>query len=347
MSQDYYEILQVHPRAEQDTIKAAYERMLALYDPAKLEGAASELIELARDKRNLIEQAYAVLSDPVRRANYDAELARTSAPDTTHTTDEEDEPAPAKKPHEPLVVLDYRPLPPANRKERPKDFDPYPKRTLNRRRIDVTGPSNRKWIAPVSLLLVAVLVFGIGFAITQGDVPTANLSSSNSPLDVFEAEVEQARQIAEANPTVAAAWVQYGNMLYNSVAIVRENQPGSMLYIERLPRWLEAAQAYSRALELEPNNASVRSDLGASSCFYGSGINDQSYVQAGIAEARRALNEIPNDARAMLNMGQCLISTQPPQRAEALELWQRVIETTPADSPLAIQAQRLITLYQQ
>jgi lipopolysaccharide biosynthesis regulator YciM len=70
-------------------------------------------------------------------------------------------------------------------------------------------------------------------------------------------------------------------------------------------------------------------------------------VQAGIAEARRALNEIPNDARAMLNMGQCLISTQPPQRAEALELWQRVIETTPADSPLAIQAQRLITLYQQ
>ncbi len=73
MSQDLYEILQVHPRADADAIAAAYQRLRELYDPARLDGAADELLELARSKRDMIEHAYAVLSDPVRRATYDAE----------------------------------------------------------------------------------------------------------------------------------------------------------------------------------------------------------------------------------------------------------------------------------
>ena len=73
MTQDYYETLQVHPRADATAIEAAYARLRELYDPARLDGAADELVDLARAKRDAIERAYAVLSDPARRAAYDQE----------------------------------------------------------------------------------------------------------------------------------------------------------------------------------------------------------------------------------------------------------------------------------
>src|SRR6476620_8150901 len=75
MTQDYYETLQVHPRADATAIEAAYNRLRELYDPAKLDGDADELVDLARAKRDAIERAYAVLSDSVRRAAYDEEQA--------------------------------------------------------------------------------------------------------------------------------------------------------------------------------------------------------------------------------------------------------------------------------
>src|SRR5262245_56037034 len=88
MSQDYYETLQVHPRADQDAIEAAYERLRDLYDPARLDGAAEELAELARQKRDAIERAYAVLGNSARRAAYDAEQAALHADHRPTTTDQ-------------------------------------------------------------------------------------------------------------------------------------------------------------------------------------------------------------------------------------------------------------------
>jgi len=46
----------------------------------------------------------------------------------------------------------------------------------------------------------------------------------------------------------------------------------------------------------------------------------------------------------LLSLGHCLISTQPPQTAEAISSWQQIIKLTPA-SPLANQAQLLIAKY--
>src|SRR5437867_173712 len=84
MLQNYYEILQVHPNADSAAIEASYARLCGLYDPTRLTGAAAELIKLAQQKRDQIEQAYAVLADPARRNAYDAELAaRRAAPSAT------------------------------------------------------------------------------------------------------------------------------------------------------------------------------------------------------------------------------------------------------------------------
>lgn len=72
MSNDFYEILQVHPHADQDVIQAAYERLIARYDETRLEGMADELRETARQRRAALEEAYATLSDVQLRAVYDS-----------------------------------------------------------------------------------------------------------------------------------------------------------------------------------------------------------------------------------------------------------------------------------
>jgi tetratricopeptide (TPR) repeat protein len=357
MSQDYYETLQVHPKADRDAIAAAYTRLCELYDQAKLDGAAEELADLARQKRDALERAYAVLGDPMRRAAYDAEQAALTN-DQRPTTNDQRLPAERKSGSWFSVLgsgaekqLDYRPLPPARRAERARGFDAYPVRERAAGRQTARKNANR-WAAPLALVGMLALVLAISLSMTGGGTspaapPAAGPTPTPSPLDAFEAEIPAARQIAEQNPNDPSAWIDYGNVLYNSAEIVRENAPESTLYEQRLPRWLEATQAYSRALTLDPGNASVRGDLGVSACFYGFGMSDQTLVRTGISEARRAAQAAPDDARVLLNLGHCLVSAQPPQSQEAIAQWKRAVEVAPPGSPLAAQAQQLISQYSQ
>jgi len=66
---DYYAILQVHPRAEQDIIDAAYRRLAAKYHPDVNPSPD------ATARMQQINAAHSVLSDPARRAAYDRSLA--------------------------------------------------------------------------------------------------------------------------------------------------------------------------------------------------------------------------------------------------------------------------------
>ena len=64
---DYYEVLQVHPRAEQAVISAAFRKLAQLYHPDHNKSPD------ATDRFKEINEAYEVLSDPARRATYDQE----------------------------------------------------------------------------------------------------------------------------------------------------------------------------------------------------------------------------------------------------------------------------------
>ena len=180
---------------------------------------------------------------------------------------------------------------------------------------------------------------------TGGGGPSAApLTPTPSPFDVFEASIPSARQATQQNPTSSQAWIDLGNLLYDSAQVVRESAPDSPIYQQRLGRWLEATSAYSQALALTPDNADVRADMGASSCFYGAGTGDQSFVRDGTDQVRQAAQAAPQDERVLLSLGHCLVSTQPPQTAEAIASWQQIIKLTPS-SPLATQAQLLIAKY--
>ena len=69
---DYYEILQISPRADKETIERVYRLLAKRYHPDnKNTGDADKFDELTK--------AYRALSDPVRRAGYDAKYDSENA----------------------------------------------------------------------------------------------------------------------------------------------------------------------------------------------------------------------------------------------------------------------------
>ena len=63
---DYYEVLQISPNAQPETIQRVYRLLAQLYHPDNKETGDQALFEQ-------VLQAYRVLSDPEKRAAYDIE----------------------------------------------------------------------------------------------------------------------------------------------------------------------------------------------------------------------------------------------------------------------------------
>ena len=64
----YYEQLGLNPGCSQEEIKKAYHELALVYHPDKNKS------DLAREKMKTINEAYEVLSDPEKRADYDSKL---------------------------------------------------------------------------------------------------------------------------------------------------------------------------------------------------------------------------------------------------------------------------------
>ncbi len=102
--EDLYEILQVHPSAQQEVIDAAYQRLVQLYNPATDPSpeAAAMLGGIAR--------AYAVLGNPEQRAAYDqsrATGAKTTAAQGEDEPEETARPKPRSRRSAGKSSLDY------------------------------------------------------------------------------------------------------------------------------------------------------------------------------------------------------------------------------------------------
>lgn len=377
--QDLYEILQVHPKADQETIRDAYERLRERYSPEKLEGAAEELIELTQRKRADIEHAYAILGDSTRRATYDQEqkaLQDTQAEAAAAQELGDDD------------LIDYSPLPPARGEERPRTFDAQPmlkpRQLLQRERGGRSVKKQKKkprplWVVPaVTVAAATFLIMLTSLLLTSGGqmryAADASASGNANPaassaqdtaqgsqqagaqehqqiIDDYEAQLVAARQVVDALSDNPEAWIRLGDALYDSAQVVRELQPESELYTERRERWLEASEAYAKALELGGEDvekyAVVRSDMGVSLCYYGSDTASQQYVQQGLQHTQQAAQEFDKNGRVLLNRGICLINAEPPQTDEALDLWLKVLNLPAAEQGVVQQAQRLIGQYTQ
>ncbi len=325
---DFYAILQVPRDADQASIDAAYQRLRVAYDPTRLQGVSDELRDLANERATALDQAYAIVGDPTMRAAYDAGITDVVARAL------------------PVAVepsYDYRPLPAAGRQERISEFDATPIRkgrmTAGERQISLVLAI----ALPLAIVLLTFIITDGGKRVAEGN-DVQPVVREAAVTDQFEQPIIDARAATVANPTSIQAWVEYGNQLYNSVQIVREQQPGSPLYQSRIVRWQLAADAYAKALSFDPSNVVVEADLGASRCFYGNGTNNQGESTAGLQQIRKALAQIPDSEqpRVLLNLGFCLAESTPRQTEEAIATWQKITTLVASDSPFAIQATQLI-----
>ncbi len=73
-SRDYYEILEVHPSASPEVIEKVYKALSMKYHPDK---KPSEKKRWATRKMQELNEAYRVLSNPLKRRVYDSKLARS------------------------------------------------------------------------------------------------------------------------------------------------------------------------------------------------------------------------------------------------------------------------------
>ena len=89
-AEDFYEILQVHPNAHPDVIRAAFRRLTLLYHPDR--NPSTEAAEMMK-RLNL---AYETLSDPDRRAAYDRTRGTQQRQRTEHRSHDTDSERPRR-----------------------------------------------------------------------------------------------------------------------------------------------------------------------------------------------------------------------------------------------------------
>jgi curved DNA-binding protein CbpA len=78
---DYYEILEVHPKASQEIIKKAYQTLAKKYHPDVYGD-----LEIATKKMSLLNEAYSILSDEKKRKDYDSLLVNNNYQNVSYTS---------------------------------------------------------------------------------------------------------------------------------------------------------------------------------------------------------------------------------------------------------------------
>jgi len=80
---NYYDLLEIPPQASTEDVKRSFRAQIARYHPDKVQHLGKEFQSLAADRAAELTEAYRILSDPGRRAEYDracAEAGTTMSP---------------------------------------------------------------------------------------------------------------------------------------------------------------------------------------------------------------------------------------------------------------------------
>ncbi len=315
---DPHTVLHVKPGATEEEVVAAYARLHALYSAERYVDGPVEFVAQAAVKRDELATAYQALME-----------ARG-----------------APKPEATQEVLDFRPLPPADGQERPLPAvvaDPAAARVRKQ-----TPHPRRPLVSLGFLLVVAGVVFALVSlpGVRTASSPTALATPVISGLDLpySSTQIVALRQSAEQTRS-AANWSKLGDAIFDNLETLREAAPLSAQYQSAASGWSEATAAYRSGLTLH-DDPGVRTDLALTLVYDGQARSDQVTTEQGRAEAQRAFEAAPDNARVALNYGLVLVALNPPQTATALQVWQGLVEHAPQSSE-AQRAKQLLDSYKQ
>lgn len=99
-AKDYYELLEVPPTAPAEEIKRAFRQQIARYHPDKVQHLGKEFQQMAAERAAELTEAYRILSDEKRRAEYD-QLRGASAAAAAPAADPAPRPSAAAEPTAP------------------------------------------------------------------------------------------------------------------------------------------------------------------------------------------------------------------------------------------------------
>jgi curved DNA-binding protein CbpA len=108
---NYYELLAIAPNASADEVKRAFRAQIARYHPDKVQHLGAEFQSMASDRATELTEAYRILSDSGRRAEYDRAFAEAGGAMTPATS--ESPPSPPGGPKAPTVASPTPPQPPS------------------------------------------------------------------------------------------------------------------------------------------------------------------------------------------------------------------------------------------
>lgn len=81
---DYYQLLGVHPESSDEEIKAAYRDLARMYHPDAIAGQANKGVMPDPEIFKSITEAYALLSNPQKRKEYDYQLSQSRPESSIH-----------------------------------------------------------------------------------------------------------------------------------------------------------------------------------------------------------------------------------------------------------------------
>lgn len=93
---DYYELLEVHPSSDADAIKKSYRQLAKKHHPDHFQSLPKETQFIQQENFREINEAYEVLRDPQKRADYDRYMFRGKWPKKSRETKKRPPPPPFK-----------------------------------------------------------------------------------------------------------------------------------------------------------------------------------------------------------------------------------------------------------
>ncbi len=144
-------------------------------------------------------------------------------------------------------------------------------------------------------------------AAPAGAKPTGHRPSLDEMRQMADKQATPLLEKLKNNPNDSSLLIQVGAIYHTS------------------HRFKEAADYYSRALNTDPKNVTVRTKLASS--LYRNGD-----IEGAIAQLIRALTYDPNDANALFDLGMIKLQGKGDPRG-ALAAWRRLLKTNPQLSP--------------